>query len=197
MQLFDGKKKQTINKSIRKYCLRYKNERRFNISRTVSNVTKNSDVLYNENKKDDWFILNIDATEKSFTDSQELLNLGKLSTGYGSESLVNNTSYATSNDRTRSRHSCSFDEKNIKPNKKLRFVADCFSFLCGVCIWGICDDIILLIAADNVLMKFCLYCIFTLISAAITFTLNEYTNECSSCKRKINCHLVSNVDKTI
>ncbi|CRG93043.1 conserved Plasmodium protein, unknown function [Plasmodium gallinaceum] len=72
---------------------------------------------------------------------------------------------------------CNINELSIKCI--LRFMADCFSFICAVCIWGILDDIFILMSKDNNFAKLYYYLIFTIIFAAITCSFNYYFSKCA------------------
>ncbi|CRH00390.1 conserved Plasmodium protein, unknown function [Plasmodium relictum] len=73
---------------------------------------------------------------------------------------------------------CNINKLSIKC--VLRFFADCFSFICAVCIWGILDDIFILMAKDNIHAKLYYYLIFTVIFATITCSFNFYFSKCAS-----------------
>lgn len=59
-----------------------------------------------------------------------------------------------------------------------RLVADCISFVCAVSIWGILDSVVIIVSEDNVVSKFLLYTIATLVSSIMTLTFAKFNSSC-------------------
>lgn len=197
MHSFQGKKKFQINKSIKKHCARYKYDRRCYVS---SKSTKNSDSNDKFNKGDEeqnWLVIKIDdGIARTHTEYEDFLNFKTLHLQDVNSGGTDQTNYTTSSDGV-CKSLCVSSEKGKICKRRLRLLADCFSFLCGICLWGIFDDLVVIMSADNILLKFCLYCTVTLISAVITFTIRGYKSEYSTYERKIDCQSLKRRDDTL
>lgn len=191
MYSFQGKKKFQINKSIKKHCARYKHERRCNASSKSTRNDDSNDKFNKVGEKQDWFVINIDdGMSKTDIEYGDFLNYKTLHMQDANSCVTDQTNYATSSDDGIRKCLCASADETTVYKQRLRILADCFSFLCGICLWGIFDDLVIIMSADNIFVKFCLYCIVTIISAAVTLTLNAYRSKCSRYEKKIECQSV-------
>lgn len=198
MHSFQGKKKFKINKSIKKHCARYKHERKCNASSKSTRADDSNDKFNKVDEEQSWFVINIDdGMSRTHMEYEDFLNFKTLHMHDANSSGTDQTNYATSSDDGIRKCLCVSTDGDTVCKKRLRLIADCFSFLCGICLWGIFDDLVVIMSADNVFVKFCLYCIVTVISAAVTLTINGYRGEYSTCERKIDCQSVERREQTV
>lgn len=173
MQSYQVKKKQKTNKSIYKNNIRHKNEKKCNLS---AESTKHSDdtVLYNMNKENKWCAIKIinDEMAEMPLSNENFVNLKTLRLRERQTNPIYDSNCTNSSDCGSRQCLCVFDKETAKHKRKFRFLADFFSFLCGVCVWGICDDLVIILSKDNILMKLFLYGIFTIISAVVAVTIS-------------------------
>ncbi|CDO63152.1 conserved Plasmodium protein, unknown function [Plasmodium reichenowi] len=70
---------------------------------------------------------------------------------------------------------CNFENMNSKV--VLRLFADCSSLICAVCIWGILDDIFLMISNNSIYIKLFYYFLFSIIFTILMCAVNIYTSK--------------------
>ncbi|SBT71605.1 conserved Plasmodium protein, unknown function [Plasmodium malariae] len=59
----------------------------------------------------------------------------------------------------------------------LRFLVDCCSFLCAVGIWGVLDEILIILSKENIYIKFYYYLIFTILFTSFMCSFNLYISK--------------------
>ncbi|SOV11915.1 conserved Plasmodium protein, unknown function [Plasmodium sp. gorilla clade G2] len=70
---------------------------------------------------------------------------------------------------------CHFENMNSKV--VLRFLADCSSFICAVCLWGVLDDIFHIISNNSYYIKLFYYFLFSIIFTILMCAVNIYSSK--------------------